>query len=108
MNPSFLSSKNKILFYNISNDHGKGEGMKEKDLAKQIKDRINEDVPLEIFVNLWFRGKKFRDDQMTNKLLEFSKKNNLDYLIVISKPRRVRFWKLKDVGLLNNGGTNNG
>jgi hypothetical protein len=65
------------LFYNINNNHGKGESMGEKDLAKQIKDRINEDVPLEIFVNLWFRGKKFRDDQMTSKLLEFSRKITL-------------------------------
>ena len=82
--------------------------MKEKDLAKKIKDNISEDVPLEVFVNFWFRGKKFNDDQMTSKLMEFSDQNNLDYVIVLGKPHRVRFWKLKEIGLLNKGEDKNG
>lgn len=77
--------------------------MEEKDLAKKIKSNINEDVPLEVFVNLWFRGKKFSDDQMTSKLLKFADKYNLDYLIVLGKPSRVRFWELKNIELLEKG-----
>lgn len=80
--------------------------MKEKDLVRKIKDNIQEDVPIEVFVNLWFHGKKFSDDQMTSKLLEFSDKHKLDYLIVVGKPHKVRFWKLKDIGLLEKGENN--
>lgn len=58
-------------------------------------------VPAKEFLQLWFsQTNRLNELQFTNKLLNFSRKNKLDYVIVLLGDTRhyeiIKFWKLKE------------
>lgn len=96
----FLSSKNKILFYNTINDHDKGNYMTEDNIAKEINRLIDKkgmtEIKINTFLSLWFKNKKPNDYIMTENFLRFSRTYGLDYVLILGPNNQIlaiRFWK---------------
>jgi len=80
--------------------------MNEKSLLNEINNKLKEgisvDVDIRVLLSMWFGNKGFNDNDVYNKLKEFSENNGLDYLSVLQGRRviSVRFWKIKTKELL--------
>ena len=72
------------------------------EINNKLKKRISVDVDIRVLLLMWFGNKGFNDNDVYNKLKEFSENNGLDYLSVLQGRRviSVRFWKIKAKELL--------
>ena len=90
--------------------------MNEYRAAEKIKEILEKDknnlaeVPIMDLIGLWFKNRKFTDVDMTDKLLEFSRKYGFGYIVILGHKRQgiaVRFWLKEEPVLLEetNGDT---
>jgi len=80
--------------------------MNEQLLINSINAKLNNnlfvDVDLRGLLSMWFGKNRFNENDIFNKLNNFSKGNGLDYLSVLqgNKMLSVRFWKIEPKELL--------
>jgi len=76
--------------------------MTENELAKKIIFDIDNnpnkmiEATIHDFLSLWFKNKKFNDTSMTAHLFRFSKKYNLNYVLILHPGKgavAIRFWR---------------
>jgi hypothetical protein len=77
--------------------------MNDGQIANKIKEALSLDrsgsidVSIQEFGRAWFAGKRISDKEFTKKMLNFTKKYELKYLVVLNRgrPVAVRFWQIK-------------
>jgi len=78
-----------------------------KKIRKGLLNQTSIEVPFKNLVVGWFTNQKVDDQVLTNALLKFDKKYNLDHIIILNgrKAEAIRFWWQK--GKIMEGGEQN-
>ena len=78
--------------------------MHEYEVARKIRETIKSDkigileIIIQDFINLWFQGKRFTDEDFTKKLMSFAKTYDFGYVVILNSRKQgvaIRFWEKK-------------
>ena len=76
--------------------------MHEYEVAKKIRADMKLgkveilEVIIQDFINLWFQGKRFTDEDFTKKLMSFAKTYDFGHVIILNGRKQgiaIRFWE---------------